>query len=385
MDDINVIKAIRNGKPLTEFEDGSISGVMILAAMNARDAWDEIPEKMRNRRFAKMAVSKNFRHLSSVKKEDRPQCCSSFASWGDRISRKELDDFKKILNEQDNKFINNAVKQSPGIRRFVAKKTGSLDRNIQDHRLNGMHETSKKPQKERFYVDNDEFSSFDFANTDLGAIEEMTPEAYLARPVELQTQEDLERLLELPDRFPADFIERLQMPYRNAAFYKQAGDSERAALWEAKKIPWLNRQVCEKIALMHPEASVKTPGYLKPEFIQDFWDWALENNFDKKTLTEYYLSFPSEMLTEQMSKDIEVDWQVLRHTPQFFVGSETARLYLNRHPNDVFRLPGQYQTIGRIIADGTVLTLGNIVKIEDKEVRELIACAVGVELPEDNR
>lgn len=388
MDDIKTLKDIRNGKKLSEF-DIEITPLMALAALDSRDAYKEIPDTLKNRRFAKMAVNKNFRNVNLVPEKDRIHCGKVFAMWGRQLTRKDLEDYISVLNEQSPAFIKNVIRQDPSLVRFVKKNkksdTEGHEPKGQDTYMTSVHAVAlgtskKKPASEHFYVDQDEFSSYDFANDEeLGSIDELNPEAYLARPVKLQTKEDLDELLTLPDKFPPDFIYRLQMPYKNAAFYEAHQEPDKAAEWKSRQIPWLNRQVCEQIAQMHPEASVKTPAYLKPEYVQNFWDWAKGSEYSKQMLTEYFLLFPPEMLTSDMLSDIEIDWRVLRHVPDMLHGSEQARIYLNKHPNDVFRLPEEYQTLTKLIADGTTLSAATIPQIKNETMRSLIAAAMGLD------
>lgn len=385
MDNIQDIKDIRNGKKLTEFE--TVSPVMVLAALSSRNAWNEVPEELKNRRFAKMAVTSDFRNIESVPEKDKIHCGAALASWNSRLTRKDLDEFLKIVNDLPDGLIDSMLRQEPSMRRFVKsrKKRDYTERPVENISPSYIKQVKPSTRKDlsRFYVDQDEFSTYDFAGAELGVVEEMNPEAFLARPVELQTIEDLQALLEIPDKFPTDFIARLQMPFRNEAYYRQNGDNERADLWAKRKVSWLNRQVCESIAEAHPEASVATPGYLKKEYIDNFWTWAKEADFDRRTMTEYYLLFPSELLSKEMLDDIEYDWQVMRHTPQFCVGTEASRKYLNKHPNDIFRLPEEYQSISKLLADGTKLDMTTLPLIKNEDVRNLLATAVGIELQKE--
>lgn len=396
MDSLNTIQEIRSGKPLTDFDEENVTPIMVLAALNVRNAWKEVPAKLRNRRFAKMALQKDFRNLETIDDKIKPHCYRIFADWATRLTRKDVADYKRILNAQEDSFIFGCMRQNNRVKQFV--DSNRLPRTNRQQNFTAPSNPGTKPQKdtqvERFYVDADEFSAYDFTDTELGSADELNPEAYLARPVKLQTIEDLEQLLSLPDRFPADFIDRLQMPYRNAAFYQAQNDTEKAQLWKDRQIPWLNKAVCLHIAQMHPEASIKTPGYLTKDSVMEYWQWTLENDISDKTRTEYYLGFPAELLDKSMLKDIDIDWRIIRHTPDFFIEeteegrkvfSDAARKYLNKHPNDVFRLPRQFQTITKLISDGTVLNIGNIVRIEDPEIRALIACAMGLELPEQEQ
>ena len=383
MDDIKVLKEIRNGKALSEFGD-QITPLMALAAMDSRDAYKELPDNIRNRRFAKMAVRRNFRNIELIPADDKMHCGPAYASWLRNLTRADLDDYSKLLNAQSPEFIKSALRQEPGLMRFI-KKNKNKDNAQSDNTFNRaksavLNNHKKKPAAEHFYIDQDEFSTYDFSqDEELGCADELNPEAYLARPVALQTKEDLDELLQIPDKFPPDFIYRLQLPYKNAAFYEAQNDITKATEWKSRQIPWLNRSVCEHIACIHPEASIKTPAYLKKEYITAFWNWAKEGNYSKQAMTEYFLLFPEEMLTEDMLDDVEITWQVLRHAPTMLTGSEKARIYLNKHPNDIFRLPESYQTVTKLITDGTTLSLATLPLIKNETIRACIAAALGLD------
>ncbi len=386
MDQIQDILDIKKGKSLKEFDD--VTAIKAFAAMNTRDAWDELPEQLKNRRFAKMAVMQNFRNLNKVGEKYIPHCSGVFATWNKKLARKDLNAYMQILNAQSPAFIKSALRFDPSILRLIQNKTKRAkdqedhEVNLQQRALHIIHSNSKTQKNPRLDIDDRDLAFYDFTGTEYGNINELGPEAYLARPVSLQTKEDLESLLQLPDKFPPDFIERLLIPYRQEALCRQAHDDQKADEWKTRQIPWLDKDICSHIAQMHPEASIKTPGYLTKDIIAEYWNWCKDNEIEKDVLTEYFIAFPSEMLNESMCTDITVDWKVLAHAPQFFAGSETARKYLNQHPNDVFKLPKEYQTITKILADGTSLNKENIQQIKDTELRELIAAAAGIEIEE---
>lgn len=220
---------------------------------------------------------------------------------------------------------------------------------------------------------------YDFASADLGHEDELEPESFLARPVEKRTLKDLEALLELDRDFPPDFIYRLQIPFRNEQYYRKMGDNKTADYWKGEQVSWLNGDICKKIAEMHPEGSIKTPSYLTKEAIESYWEYCKEDGISKILMTEIFLSFPEELENKEMLADLNVDWRVLRHAPSLCLKSEEARVYLNKEPNAVFRLPEEYQTLTKLIADGVRLTLGNIMQIKNPEMRLKIATAVGLD------
>ena len=100
--ELDVLKEIRKGKSLNEFEE--VTPLMALAAMDSRNAWSELPENVKNRRFAKMAVDKDFRALKDVPSEIINACALSFATWGHKIRKEDLNDFMSLLNGQDDVF-----------------------------------------------------------------------------------------------------------------------------------------------------------------------------------------------------------------------------------------------------------------------------------------
>lgn len=150
-----------------------------------------------------------------------------------------------------------------------------------------------------------------------------------------------------------------------------------AEFWKGRLIPYLNREVCLYIASVHPEGSIKTPMYLAKESVADFWIRKKENCSDKE-MTVWFLKFPKEFLTEDMKEDICVTWQALRHAPEIFVGSEEAKKYLLRHPNDALQLP-EYQTPGILLLDGVRLDSKTVEMIKNEKFREKVKLALNIQ------
>lgn len=143
-------------------------------------------------------------------------------------------------------------------------------------------------------------------------------------------------------------------------------------------IPFLNKDVCMHIADFHPEASIRTPSYLKAKSVNAFWERLIQANTSKVVLTSYFLKFPEKAENKSFIDNINISWEVLAHAPTFLVGSEQARIYLNAHPNDIFRLPEVYQEERRILADGVAITKGNIPLIKNDTLRQNVALAFNI-------
>lgn len=373
-DELTAIREVRDGTSLTEYDE--ITPIMVLAAMSVRNAWKEIPEKFKVRKFAKMAVMHDFRALKDLPENLVEHCAVNYAIWGRKITRADLKEYMQILNSQEESFIKSILKKDPGLIKFVEKNS------IRAKRAQAIVASSQMPktQIEKVVLQDHDYSTLDFTDTEYGSESELTPEAFLSRDVERQTKEDLEELLNVDVDFPLDFIARLQTPFRNEYYYSQKGNTELASEWKQKQIPWLNKDICEHIADIHPEASVATPQYLKKEAVKEYFNyWKDEEHLSKALLKNKFLLFPEEFLDAEMLQYIEIDWQVLNHAPSLCLHSEYARLYLNRHPGEIFRLKEDYQTVGKLLADGVNITRSNLPLIKNEEIRAKIAAALGLE------
>ena len=95
-------------------------------------------------------------------------------------------------------------------------------------------------------------------------------------------------------------------------------------------------------------------------------------------MTAWFLKFPPELLDESMRPDLYVNWQVLKYAPDIFLGSEEARHYLLRSPNDVLKLP-EYQSAGILLLDGVRLNNESLNLIANEKFREKVRLALNIQ------
>lgn len=376
-DEYTAIKEISEGKKLNEFQAESYewnegkfptiwpTRLMVLAALtyHGADAYLEIPEHCWTARAAKMAVRANYRAIKRIPDPYKNSCAVEFVSHYLIQTRAELKDYYQVLQEQPEMFQLACGRLNPGLSKnpqaYQSRRTKNMSRSMPLPPMVGGNFGLN-------FAGDEEYSDQD----------ELTPENFLTMPVEKQSKDRLVRLLELDVDFPPDFIKRLSIPNRNAAYYRSLGEMAAAVFWEKKIIPYLNREVCERIAFAHPEASLETPAYLSKEGVKNFWDRKKESCTDRE-LTQWFLKFPLEVLDESMREDLYVTNQVLKKAPAIFLGSDEARRYLMQHPNDVLRLP-EYQTPGILLLDGVHLTPQTLGLIANERFREKVRLALRI-------
>lgn len=335
------------------------------ATYSPERAFSELKGEEWTKRLGRMAVLYDFRNIRVVPEDFKKLYAGEFAAGSTNLTRGDVDEFSEIM-ESDGDFTISVLKHKPGLRRFLKDGGESL------------RKPSKNKQVTEYTRGFTQNEKFDFMSAELADINEQDAETFLSLPAEEQTLERLIALTESNADFPVDFIKRLQTPHRNEAFYKKRGDEDKAAFWASKKIPYLNLDICQKIAYAHPEGSVMTPAYLSKEGVRGFWELKKEEDTAKARMSEYFIMFPEELLDPKMAEDLQMNWQVLAHAPNIFCGSEKARLHLNRKPNDILRLPECYQEERRLIADGVRLNADTVQYIKNDLEREKIKVAFDI-------
>lgn len=366
--ELGLLKEIaRTGKIPEEIDRAEMTPLMHIAyAVYSPDtAFGELKGEEWTKRLGRMAVLHDFRNIKIIPQEYKMLYAGEFASGSTGLTRNDVDEFSEIM-ESDPDFTFSVIKHKPGLKRFL--KDGGQG-------IKGPRRNKQITEVSQGFAENEKF---DFSSAGLADLDEQDAETFLSLPVEEQTFERLDALMESDVNFPVDFIKRLQTPHRNEAFYKKRGDEEKTAYWAAKKIPYLNLEICKKIAYIHPEGSVMTPAYLSKEGIEGFWKLKSEEGTPKAKMSEYFVMFPEEFLNMDMTEDLKMDWQVLAHAPNLLCGSEKARLHLNRKPNDILRLPECYQEERRLIADGVRLNADTIQYIKNDLEREKIKTAFNI-------
>ena len=367
--EMEALKQIKDGRKLSEFDE--ITGLMKIAAATYQDdPYLEFTEDMWTRRLARMAVKKDFRYIDKIPERMRPFCVPEFAQAGRSLTQKNIKDFAAVFDRQPEQFKKNAIRHNPSLSRFIPEKEKRQQQMIR-------HD-SPRLNADPFYPVIEE-AGFDFTSAGMSRQDELDPETFLSLPVEEQTLPLLEMMINSDDiELPGDFIKRLQTPNRNEAYYRKHDDAKAADLWASRIIPYLDRKLCFKIAMLHPEGAVKTSAYLTPEGVRRYWEKKKAADTPRKVMTEIFLMFPEDTLYSDMKEDMDITWQVLKHAPSIFLESDDAAKYLARHPGDILRLPACYQNVKSILADGVNITKGTLSGIKDPDLRERVAMAFGI-------
>ena len=366
--ELEAIKKISEGEKLNAFTPQT--KLMCLALVTyQKGGWRQIPEMYWNKRLAALAVNKDFRALSVIPELFYPSCVAEFAIWGNKMTARDEKEWVTLFNEQSEQFMKGVVKHCPSLERFISKekKTDSIEMVSKGNEF-------KKPAKK---VEVPQFPEKSFEMLFQEDRDVMDPESFFSLNIKYKTLEKLSQIVESDALFPADFIERLSLPNKNAYYYRKAGNSEMEEYWNRQKLSYLNRDICMKIAHKHPEGAITTAPYITKEGVRSFFD---RNNavLSKAELTDYFLSFPPATLDASMARYIRMSWQVLAHAPEALCDTEEADRYLKRFPWDILRLPECYQTEDRLITAGVKLSAKNLQYIRNAEMREKIALALNI-------
>ena len=366
--ELEAIKKISEGEKLNAFTPQT--KLMCLALVTyQKGSYKQIPEMYWNKRLAALAVNKDFRALAVIPKMFYPSCVAEFALWGNKMTAEDEKEWVTLFNEQSERFMKGVVKRCPRLERFIdeEKKTASIEMVSRENEF-------KKPVK-RVKVPKFPEESFEMLFQEDRDV--MDPESFFSLNIKYKTIDRLSQIVESDALFPADFIERLSLPNKNAYYYRQAGNTEMEEYWNRQKLPYLNRDICMKIACKHPEGAITTAPYITKEAVQDFF-YRNSSVLSKAELTDYFLSFPPGTLDGSMAKYVRMSWQVLAHAPEALCNTEEADRYLKRFPWDILRLPECYQTEDRLITAGVKLSGKNLQYIRNAEMREKIALALNI-------
>lgn len=375
-DEYTALTEIKDGKLLAEFkvedyewEDGKEPTIwptrlMVLATLtyHGKNAYMEIPNTCWTARAAKMAVTADYHAIDVIPETYKTPCAAAFVDAYLKQTRKEMPEYLAMLRKQPDVFQLACARINPGLSKTPINTWRPS---------NNMARSMPLPTKL-----GGEFALNFSGDEELAEDDELTPDNFLTLPIEEQTSELLDKLLELQEDFPDDFILRLSIPLRNSRYFAAQGNMEMSEFWKSRIIPYLNRDICIKIATMHPEAAIKTPLYLTKEMVMNFWNKKKETCSDRE-LSAWFLKFPKDYLSPEMKDDLYVTWQVLRHAPEIFVGTDEARRYLLKHPNDVLQLP-EYQTPGILLLDGVRLNPKTLDMIKNEKFREKVRLALNI-------
>ncbi len=371
-DELEAIHQIAKGKSVKEYDNPTM--LMIIAAIRvSKDGWKDVPDGRWNRRIARMSVAQDFEAINYVPEQYRVHCVAEFISHAGKLTRTTIDRYIQIFNQMDDTFIKKCVNRSDTMIRFL-----SVEHNNFKIHAKQQQQTPRESRPEMSHFSNLEECRYDYsADKDLSC-DDNDAVTFLALPLECKTKDRLFQILGTEMDFPSDFVKRLILPNRNAKFYADRGETEKSESWEKRIIPYLNQDICFQIAAAHPEGSIATPQFLTPDNVRAFWGKRRQDRTAAE-LTKYFMEFPENVLSPEMTEDIVINLSVLQHAPMLLCNSEPARLYLNRYPADILRLPECYQTPARILNDRVPITDRTVEYIKDVAFREKVIAAFGLE------
>jgi hypothetical protein len=382
MDEISILKEIKEGKELNNFTNDEITPYMVLAAVTYHEnGYKEIPDGKWNKRAARIAVMHNFTAMTYIPEAYKIVCHREFAMAANKLSKNTLDSYSEIFNSQDDAFIKHVINDNPGARRFLLPQAA---KNI-PHSSGPSVKAAQNDSSSAKNVSLDNICSMSPLNAynftddpEISSPDENGPERYLALPIQDQTEERLDYLLDQDDLFPDNFIKRFTISNRNEAHYEKKGNTVQAQYWKDKVNPIVTRQMIEKIASMHPEAAICTPGYLSKEPVINFWN-KKRSVLPKDLLQRYFMKFPEKVIDISMANDITITWEALAHAPSIFLNSDYAKRYISRNPADILRLPECYQNEKNIISDGVPIKTGTLPLIKNEDLRNKVAIALNIQ------
>lgn len=377
MQEIDRIIEITKGKSLKDFDQDDITVCMLVAAIKYHhNGWKEIPDEKWNKKVAYLAVRTDFIALNDVPEDFKSVCSRPFAAAGNNVTRRNVESYRTILNKQSDDFIKSVIKHNIKCIRFLNQNKGELIKQSEDvYNSVKKMDSERTPIKPSDIVVPDKLSDYNFSSVpQISDKNECTAEAFLILPVEEKTQEKLLNILTCPDLFPINFIKELSIPNRNAQYYEENGDHETAEYWKNKIIPYLGKNICISIAAAHPEASIETPMYLQKEHVKEFWN-RIREKMTKTEMTDFFLKFPENVLSDYMIEDITVNSKVICHAPDMFLNQEATKKFLDRNPAEVLNLPESFQEEYRILRLGVPITKKTISLIKNESLREKIKIA----------
>lgn len=386
--ELDAIRQIKAGEPLSEYS--KITDLMAISALVAKGSrWKEIPYYAYTPRVCRLMVKMDFRAVNSLteagKALNRDQdfenmklhCVNEVAGYAGKLTRDGAKDFAVMLNAQSDTFIKAVIRRAPKLAMFVGKKRfadiyGPME--IKNLYKSMNTDNFKKGTTIPDFTPPD----FTYLNTDETAGDaadmEMTGAKFLALPMEQKTLEALQKVINSRRLLEPNFVEKLLVPNRNFAFYTKQGDAENAALWKAKMIPWMNKEICIHIAEVHPEGAITIPQLLTQSSVQKFFEY-YSGKIPQQNLTWFFLKFPESVLTAEAAQYIAPTEAVLRHAPSIFAGTIAAEKFLVRNPGVILRMPAVYQTRKLLLTDGVPLTTELMKLIADPDLRALIQAA----------
>ena len=371
MKELDAILEIRKGKKLSDFNEEDITTLMKMAVIaNHKNGCSEIAEEQWDVASARMAVSKNFENIRLIPKRIEMFCAPEFAGWASKLSEKNISEYSKILNnelEYDTK--QRVVRDNPSCRRFMVKdkyiKRAPVTNKNRSANRKGLGELSAKEEYDMSSLDR-ECGVFTLDAT-----------SFLKADVADQSIKWLEAIVNTDIMFPHYFLETLLLPNKKYVAFKKNGDLEAAEYWKARRIPYLTRKICEKVAMVHPEAAITEPSFLTRESIKRFWE-RKKGTLSKSEMTMFFMKFPPELLDAEMAEDVIVSMDVLNHAPDVLAGTDVAFKYISRHPKQIFDADEKYQSEGLLISGAIVLNENNVEKIRNEELRKKIKLALNI-------
>ena len=371
MNELDAIIEIRKGKRLNDFDSEDITTLMKIAAIaNHENGCMEIQKEQWDTASARMAVSKDFRNIQVVDKKNELFCAPEFALWASKLTVKDFKEYSEILNnalEYDTK--QRVVRDNPASRRFLVndkkiKRAPATNKNRSVNRK-GLEELPINEEYDMSSID-EEYGVYTLDAT-----------SFLKADISKQSMQWLEAIINADILFPSYFLETLILPNKKYIAFKKSGNVEAAEYWKGKIIPYLTKELCENIAMQHPEAAITIPSFLTKESIERYKE-KKKSTLSKSEMTKYFLKFPAEFLDVKMAKDVIINLDILNHAPDIFAGTDIAFKYISRHPKQIFDADEKYQLEGLLLSGAVVLDEDNVKKIKNDELREKIQLALNI-------
>lgn len=387
--ELEAVKKISEGETLDRFSveyrnrEGNIvitnatKLMSFAAATYHKKAYREILNENWSKSLVKLCMKNDYRTVTVVPEMFLSSCVERFTLKEGTFTRNDkdgIDEYKKIFNSMPEDFVNACLKVKPSLIRYLdnagekSKRVADGNR-VKPHIKNSVLPDPSVPDGFRKnIVSDDKIPHYDGND-------------FLRLPASAKTEQMLKTII-MSDKFlDPSFIKDLTVPQRNAFFYKKHGDEKRAAYWNSQVLPYVTQDLCVHIAELHPEASIATPGLLKKDAVDRFFNRLVES--ERFGLIRFYFNlFPENVLDLKYMQYITPDLDVICHAPHLLQGTEYSYRYFTRHPYDILNVPGVYQTANLLLRDGVKLNSHTIKKIEDHDLRNIVALALNIKIPE---
>lgn len=346
-----------------------------------KEGYKDVKKEHWTKFLARLVLKKDYRALPYISDmfADDPAVAGMFADALLSQTRRTLPDYVEMLNNQSEDFIVSCIKHVPTIYQYVYgnRKTDKME--IAADAEKRKKRTEQLPSSAAHFVsgyeavfegDNSiEFEALRFLNIDPS----------------LRKKEQLDAIIEMDGFLPDDFLYRLMVPKKNAYIYEKAGLKEKAEKERKNILPFLNKELCDRMADNHPEVCIKMPMFWTEKRALSYLEKAKSENGAKEKMKKALMTMPESLVTEKvLSYFPETDYAMLKRFPTVFAGTERAVKVFNRRPSILLSMPGEYQSENTLIRDGVIFNRHTIGLVKDDELRNCIILALKIRMPEEN-